>query len=98
MIKVLLADNDAFSRSMYARRFECLHFEVLTADSGDACIRKIRSHNPNVILMDVMTSRISRLFFSRRSRNSAMLIGAYRLGAAHSSLNRMPSRNASWMP
>jgi CheY-like chemotaxis protein len=53
MIRILLADHDAFFRSMYARVFERSSFEVAVAEDGGALLRKARSDLPDAIVMEL---------------------------------------------
>jgi CheY-like chemotaxis protein len=53
MPKLLLAEDDEFSRDMLARRLERHSYEVLTACDGREAIMAARQHRPDVIVMDL---------------------------------------------
>lgn len=52
---ILLVDDDAFLRSMYAHKFEERGFHVETAEAGDEALEKLRAGlQPDVIAFDVI--------------------------------------------
>ncbi|HEY2012774.1 MAG TPA: response regulator [Bryobacteraceae bacterium] len=53
MAKVLLAEDDEFSRDMLMRRLERNGYEVLAAADGREAVRSARLHRPDLILMDL---------------------------------------------
>jgi len=53
MAKLLLAEDDEFSRDMLARRLERSGYQVLTAADGREAWRLARIHKPDLILMDL---------------------------------------------
>lgn len=53
MAKLLLAEDNEFSRDMLARRLERSGYEVLAAADGREAVRSAREHQPDLILMDL---------------------------------------------
>jgi CheY-like chemotaxis protein len=53
MAKLLLAEDDEFSRDMLVRRLERHGYEVLAAADGREALRAVRQHLPDLILMDL---------------------------------------------
>lgn len=53
MAKLLLAEDDEFSRDMLARRLERQGYEMIAAANGREALRAVREHPPDLILMDL---------------------------------------------
>jgi CheY-like chemotaxis protein len=53
MPKLLLAENDEFSRDMLVRRLERQGFVVVAAADGREALLAARQHRPDLILMDL---------------------------------------------
>ena len=53
MPKLLLAEDDEFSRDMLVRRLERQGFEMLAAADGREAILAARQHRPDLIIMDL---------------------------------------------
>jgi CheY-like chemotaxis protein len=53
MAKLLLAEDDEFSRDMLVRRLERSGHKVLPAADGREAVRVARVHRPDLILMDL---------------------------------------------
>src|SRR6185369_16547205 len=53
MIKVLLAEDDEFSRDMLVRRLERNGYEVTGVANGREALNAVPIHRPDVILMDL---------------------------------------------
>lgn len=53
MPKLVLAEDDEFSRDMLTRRLERAGYEVVEAVNGEQALRLVRQHAPDVILMDL---------------------------------------------
>ena len=53
MAKVLLAEDDEFSRDMLVRRLKRQGYEMIAAADGREALRAVREHHPDVILMDL---------------------------------------------
>jgi CheY-like chemotaxis protein len=52
-VKLLLADDDEFSRDMLARRLERQGFEMIATADGREALLAARQHRPDLILMDL---------------------------------------------
>src|SRR5579862_1690511 len=53
MAKLLLAEDDEFSRDMLVRRLERKGFEMIAAADGKEAVLAARQHHPDLILMDL---------------------------------------------
>ena len=53
MAKLLLAEDDEFSRDMLTRRLERSGYEILAVADGREALRCARLHRPDLILMDL---------------------------------------------
>lgn len=53
MPKLLLAEDDEFSRDMLVRRLERHGFEMIAAADGREALLAARQHRPDLILMDL---------------------------------------------
>jgi CheY-like chemotaxis protein len=53
MPKLLIAEDDEFSRDMLMRRLERQGFEVVTAADGREALLLARQHRPDLIIMDL---------------------------------------------
>ena len=53
MSKLLLAEDDEFSRDMLVRRLERQGFEMLSAADGREALMTARQHRPDLILLDL---------------------------------------------
>ena len=53
MSKLLLVEDDEFSRDMLARRLERQGFEMVVAADGREGVQAARQHRPDVIVMDL---------------------------------------------
>ena len=53
MTKLLLAEDDEFSRDMLVRRLERQGFEMLAAADGREAVLAARVHRPDLILLDL---------------------------------------------
>ena len=53
MTRLLLAEDDEFSRDMLIRRLERQGFEMIAAADGREALRAARQHRPDLILLDL---------------------------------------------
>ncbi|HEV3198247.1 MAG TPA: response regulator [Bryobacteraceae bacterium] len=53
MAKLLLAEDDEFSRDMLVRRLQRKGYEMIAAADGREALKATRQHRPDVILMDL---------------------------------------------
>lgn len=58
-MKILLVDDDAFLRDMYATKFSELDHTIEVAPTGEAAILKLRANTYDVVLMDVVMPNMS---------------------------------------
>jgi CheY-like chemotaxis protein len=52
-VKLLLAEDDEFSRDMLVRRLERHGFEMIAAADGREALLAARQHRPDLIIMDL---------------------------------------------
>jgi two-component system cell cycle response regulator DivK len=52
-VKLLLAEDDEFSRDMLVRRLERQGFEMIAAADGREALIAARQHRPDLIIMDL---------------------------------------------
>jgi CheY-like chemotaxis protein len=52
-VKLLLAEDDEFSRDMLVRRLERQGFEMISAADGREALIAARQHHPDLIIMDL---------------------------------------------
>ena len=52
-MKLLLAEDDEFSRDMLVRRLERQGFEMIAAADGREALLAARQHRPDLIIMDL---------------------------------------------
>jgi len=53
-MKILLVDDDAFLRDMYATKFTELNFVIDVAETAESALSKLREQNYDVILVDMI--------------------------------------------
>jgi len=53
MAKLLVAEDDEFSRDMLVRRLQRQGYEVISAADGREALNAARTHRPDLILMDL---------------------------------------------
>jgi DNA-binding response OmpR family regulator len=56
--KILVVDDDAFILDMYVMKFKEQGFQVETATDGKIALEKIRTANPDIVLLDVVMPRM----------------------------------------
>jgi DNA-binding response OmpR family regulator len=59
MNSILIIEDDAVLREMYTTKFEKENFSVNTAVDGQEGIEKMRSLNPQIVLLDLIMSKVS---------------------------------------
>lgn len=60
-MKILLVDDDAFLRDMYATKFTEAGHEVVAAHNGESCLIKIKEQKFDVVLLDMVMPGITGL-------------------------------------
>lgn len=58
-MKLLLVDDDAFLRDMYATKFREVGHEIDVAESGEQALKKVREKTYDVVLTDVIMPGMS---------------------------------------
>ncbi len=59
-MKILLVDDDAFLRDMYAKKFSAGGDQIDSADSGATALQKIRQEDPyDLVLLDMVMPGIT---------------------------------------
>lgn len=53
-MKILLVDDDAFLRDMYATKFRELNYEIQVAESGEVALMRLKEDTYDVVLMDMV--------------------------------------------
>ena len=61
MAKVLLIEDDPILLKMYTKKFEIDGFNLATAQNGAEGVEKMKSFQPNLVLMDIMMPKMSGL-------------------------------------
>ena len=56
--KILVVDDDPHIVSLIKNRFEANSYEVLTANDGEECIKKILSDKPDLVILDIMMPKV----------------------------------------
>ena len=54
MVKILLVDDEVFSRDMMAKIIKRKDFDVMVASTGEECINLYKEQKPQVVFLDVM--------------------------------------------
>lgn len=67
---ILLVDDDADHRAIYAMALEAAGFEVVEATDGTSAIRQARTIRPDVIVLDLHMPRLSGWQACRRLKAS----------------------------
>jgi len=58
MPKILVVDDEATARMIAKIRLEASGYKVITADYGEAGLRKAKSEKPDLIILDVMMPKM----------------------------------------
>ena len=53
-MKILLVDDDAFLRDMYATKFRELNYTIQVAESGEVALARLREGEYDVVLIDMV--------------------------------------------
>lgn len=60
-MKILLVDDDAFLRDMYATKFTELQHEIDVAENGEDALRKLHTTAYDVVLVDMVMPQMNGL-------------------------------------
>lgn len=84
MVKILLAEDNEMNRDMLMRRLERRGYQVDIAMDGEAAIEKVRSHCPDLLLLDISLPILDGFEVARRIREDPQLCALPILGlSAH---------------
>jgi len=75
--KVLLADDSALARKLVAKSLEDLGLELLEATTGNAVIRAINTHKPDLVVLDLSMPFPDGLTILRNLREDPELAGTH---------------------
>jgi DNA-binding response OmpR family regulator len=59
MSSILIVEDDAPLREMYKTKFLFEKFTVITASDGNEAVKKMLSASPDIVLLDLMMSKVS---------------------------------------
>lgn len=68
---VLIVDDNADARELYALYFQSRGFSAVTANDGESGIHVARAHRPDVIVMDLSMPRLDGVAAIRRLKEDA---------------------------
>lgn len=68
-MKILLVDDDAFLRDMYATKFSELKFTIDVAETAEAALAKLREQTYDVVLLDMIMPGMSGLELLKQIRS-----------------------------
>ncbi|GCB01963.1 signal transduction response regulator [Sulfuriferula multivorans] len=84
MVKILLAEDNELNRDMLMRRLERRGYQVDIAMDGEEAIEKVRSHGPDLLLLDISLPILDGFEVARRIREDPQLCALPILGlSAH---------------
>lgn len=58
-MKILIVEDDAIIADLYQRKFSSEHFTVELAGDGSTAIESLKSHQPNVVLLDLQLPHVN---------------------------------------
>lgn len=70
MTKILIIEDDMILLQMYEVKFRHAGFDVDTAFDGEQGLEKIRSFNPDLVLLDILIPKINGKVLFERVRNN----------------------------
>lgn len=71
--KILIVEDEPFLSEMYRTKFEGLDYEVVTAETGQEGIEKMRSEKPTLVLLDIIMPEMDGYEVLRRVRKDDKL-------------------------
>ncbi len=72
-IKILIVDDETSVTDLIGYNLEKAHYEVLVAHDGEEALKAARTHNPNLILLDLMLPKIDGLDVCRELRKTSQV-------------------------
>jgi class 3 adenylate cyclase len=70
---VLVVDDDAINRKLLARSLHADGHDVITAEDGDQALDQVRTHRPDVVLLDVLMPKLDGFGVLERLKSDATL-------------------------
>jgi len=71
--KIMLVDDDSFLLDMYSLKFKNSGYEIITADSAEAGLEKLKSgENPDIVLFDLVMAGIGGWGFIKAARENKL--------------------------
>lgn len=71
--KIMLVDDDSFLLDMYSLKFKNSGYEIITADSAEAGIEKLKSgESPDIVLFDLVMAGIGGWGFIKAVRENKL--------------------------
>jgi len=71
--KIMLVDDDSFLLDMYSLKFKNSGYEIITADSAEAGIEKLKSgETPDIVLFDLVMAGIGGWGFIKAVRENKL--------------------------
>jgi len=67
--KILVVEDDFYIRDLYKLQGQLMNYEVFTAADGEEGIEKIKSHRPDIILLDLMMPKVDGMTVLRTIRS-----------------------------
>src|SRR5687768_13607034 len=52
--RLLIVEDDAIVRRIYAQKFSVAGFDVITVPDGESALREIKTNPPEIVLLDLM--------------------------------------------
>jgi DNA-binding response OmpR family regulator len=72
-IKILIVDDETSVTDLIGYNLEKAHYEVLVAHDGEEALKAARTHNPDLILLDLMLPKIDGLDVCRELRKTSQV-------------------------
>ena len=72
-IKILVVDDEISVTDLISYNLEKAHYEVLVAHDGEEALKLLRTHNPDLILLDLMLPKIDGLDVCRELRKTSQV-------------------------
>jgi len=72
-IKILVVDDEISVTDLIGYNLEKAHYEVLVAHDGEEALKAVRTHNPDLILLDLMLPKIDGLDVCRELRKTSQI-------------------------
>jgi len=71
--RILIADDDPMSLDIFATRLKANGYEILTAEDGDAAWELTKTHQPDLVLLDIMMPKRDGMEVCRLIKKDATL-------------------------